>query len=70
MDEEGHDDIFGGWVITRLTAVLFSAKTHTEIGEIDMRHNPPYTELTTVKGRDYLLWLKNGAELTVYQLLD
>lgn len=69
MDEEGHDDIFG-WVMTRLTAVLFSARTHTEIGEIDMTHNPPYTELTTLKGEDYLLWLKNGAELTVYQLLD
>jgi hypothetical protein len=70
MDEEGHDDIIGGWVMTRLTAVLFSARTHTEIGEIDMSHNPPYIKLTTVKGKDYLLWLKNGAELTVYQLLD
>lgn len=70
MDEVGHDDIFGGWVVTRLAAVLFSAKTHTEIGEIDMRHNPPYTELATVNERDYLLWLKDGAELFVYQLLD
>jgi hypothetical protein len=70
IDEEGHDDIFGVWVTTGLTAVLFSARTQTEIGEIDMRHDPPYIELTSVKGKDYLLWLKNGAELTVYQLLD
>jgi hypothetical protein len=70
MDENGHDDFLGGWVTTRLTAVLFSAKTHREIGAIDMRHNPPYIELTTVKGKDYLLWLKNGSELAVYRLLD
>lgn len=69
IDDEGYDNLFG-WVTTRLTAVLFSARTHTEIGEIDMRRNPPYTELATVNGRDYLLWLKDGAELTIYQLLD
>jgi hypothetical protein len=67
---EGHDNLLGSWVQTRATAILFSAKTHSEIGEIDMTHNSAYLKLATVSGKDYLLSLKSGSELTVYGLDD
>jgi hypothetical protein len=65
---EGHDNILGSWVQTRATAILFSTKTHSEIGEIDMTHDPAYLKLAAVGGKDYLLSLKSGSVLTVYQL--
>jgi hypothetical protein len=70
MRTEGHDNLLGSWVQTRATAILFSARTHSEVGELDMTHNPAYLKLATVNGKDYVLSVKSGSELTVFQLED
>jgi hypothetical protein len=70
MRTEGHDNLLGSWVQTRATAILFSTERHAEIGEIDMTRNPAYLRLTAVDGQDYLLSIRAGSELTVYQLFD
>lgn len=70
MRTEGHDNLLGNWVQTRATAILFSADRHKEIGEIDMTHSPRHLRLAAVDGQDYLLSIRAGSELTVYQLFD
>jgi hypothetical protein len=65
---EGRDNIFGSWVQTRATAILFSTATHTEVVELDLTHIPPFVKLASVDGRSYLLLLQEGSELSVYQL--
>jgi hypothetical protein len=67
---QGHDGFFGSWVETRATAIIFSAKSHTEIGEIDLTRQPARLNLATAGDRDYLLALRAGSQLTVYQLID
>lgn len=70
MLTEGHDNFLGSWVQTRATAILFSTKTHLQIGELDLTHQSHYLELASMNGKDYLLVLRAGSELTVYQLID
>lgn len=70
MLTEGHDGFFGGWVETRATAIIFSTSWHAQIGEIDLTHQPARLELAAVNGQDYLLALRAGSQLTVYQLND
>ncbi len=67
---EGHDGLLGGWVQTRSSAVLFSVKTHTEVGELDLTHSSPYIRLAAVAGKDFLVSVEAGSKLTVYQLID
>jgi hypothetical protein len=67
---EGHDSLFGGWVQTRATGVVFSTRGGVEIGELDLTHHDPTVALASINGHDYLLVLRSGAELTVYQLID
>lgn len=67
---EGHDGLLGGWVQTRSSAILFSVKTHTEVGELDLTHSSPYIRLAAVDGKDFLVSVEAGAKLTVYQLID
>jgi hypothetical protein len=67
---EGHDDLLGIWVQTSATAIVFSMSTRSEIGELDLMHDSPALQLASVAGRDYLLVLRGGTELTVYELLD
>ena len=66
---EGHDALFGGWVETRAVAVIFSTKTGSEIGEIDVDKNRSTGPLLeNVDERIYLLVLRNSTELSVYQV--
>ena len=65
---EGHDNFLGSWVQTRATAILFSAYTHSEIGELDMTHSAATLKLVSVNGTGYLLSIKFASELTVFQL--
>ncbi len=67
---EGHDNILGSWVQTRATAILFSKSSHAEIGELDLTHQQAQLKLAPADGKDYLLSLLSGSELTVYELID
>jgi hypothetical protein len=67
---EGHDSLLGPWVETGATAILFSMRNHAEVGEVDLMRGDPLLQLACVNGWDYLLVLRAGADLTVYQLLD
>jgi hypothetical protein len=67
---EGHDNLLGSWVRTNATAVAFSMSAQLEVGELDLMHDSPNLLLASVAGRDYLLVLRGGTELTVYELLD
>ncbi len=66
---EGHDELLGGWVETRSTAVLFSTATHKEVGQLDLTHQRSLLKLASVNGQDYLLLLKSDSELSVYQII-
>jgi len=66
---EGHDAFFGGWVETRAVAVIFSTKTRSEIGELDLDKNRDTGPLLENVGeRIYLLVLRNSTELGVYEI--
>ena len=66
---EGHDALFGGWVETRAVAVIFSTKTRSEIGELDLDKNRDTGPLLeSVHERIYLLVLRNSTELGVYEV--
>jgi hypothetical protein len=67
IEKEGHDTILG-WKETRAIAVFFSVSTQKEFARLDVTQNPAHLELAVVGGEEYLLSLKNGAELTVYRL--
>ena len=66
---EGHDVLLGGWVETRAVAVIFSTKTRSEIGELDLdkdRDTAPLLE--SIDKRVYLLVLVNSTEIRVYEV--
>jgi hypothetical protein len=66
---EGHDALFGGWVETRAIAVIFSTKTRSEIGELDLGQNRDSGPLLeNVDGRIYLLVLRHSTALSVYEV--
>lgn len=67
---EGHDGFFGGWVQTRTTAIVFSAKTHVEVGELDLTRTSPYLKLASLNGKDFLVSVEAGSKVTVYELVD
>jgi hypothetical protein len=67
---DGHDSLWGGWVQTEATAVVFSASTRAEIGEVDLMRGAPKWQWATQEGRDYLLVLRRGSELRAYALMD
>jgi len=68
---EGHDTFLGGWTETKHTYLLFSAIKGTQIGEIALPTNDSVRpRLIVTAGRDYLLVLRAGTVLTVYDLRD
>jgi hypothetical protein len=70
IESEGRDSFLGSWVQTRATAFFFSVRTHREVGEMDITHQPPYLKFATFRGKTFLLFLRKGSVLTVYQLID
>lgn len=67
---EGHDGLLGGWVQTRTTAIIFSAKTHVEVGELDLTRTSPNLELASLNEKDLLIAVEAGSTVTVYELSD
>lgn len=67
---EGHDGLLGGWVQTRITAIVFSAKTHVEVGQLDLTRTSPYLKLASVNGKDFLVSVEAGSKVIVYELND
>ena len=65
---EGRDNLFGSWVQTRATAIVFSTKTHSQVAEIDLTRRRPDLKLATTNDHDYLLLVRDGSELIVYEL--
>jgi hypothetical protein len=68
---EGHDNIFGSWVITSSSYVIFSASKNMDIGEIKEPTNDSVRKaLLSIDDRDYLLVVQGGTHLDVYELKD
>ncbi|GAA3751250.1 hypothetical protein GCM10022270_07100 [Terriglobus aquaticus] len=67
---EGHDDLLGWWVQTRTTAIVFSAKTHLEVGELDLTRTSPYLTLASLNGKDFLVSVEAGSKVTVYEISE
>jgi hypothetical protein len=65
---EGRDNLFGSWVQTRATAIIFSTKTRAQVAEIDLTRRRADLKLATTNGQDYLLLVRDGSELLVYEL--
>lgn len=68
---EGHDNIFGSWVITSQSLIVFSSARGKDIG--DIKEPTDYSsrvKLTTMNGSDYLLVIHGGTHLTVYEMRD
>jgi hypothetical protein len=66
---EGHDNIFGSWVITSSSYVIFSTSKNMDIGEIKEPTNDSVRKaLLSMDGRDYLLVVQDGTHLDVYEL--
>jgi hypothetical protein len=71
LDEEGHDNIFGGWSPTSDTLIVFSMAKRADIGQIKEPVNDFSTTLTSLDGRDYLLVIQqDGSHFLVYELKD
>jgi hypothetical protein len=68
---KGHDNILGRWVITDERLIIFSSARRMDVGEIKEPTNDiSKTTLTSLDGRDYLLVIRSGTHLTIYQLRD
>jgi hypothetical protein len=68
---EGHDNIFGSWVITSSSYVIFSTSKRIDIGEIKEPTNDSVRRaLFSIDGRDYLLVVQGGTHLDVYELKE
>jgi hypothetical protein len=68
---DGHDNLWGSWVVTRNSYIVFSRSRKANIGEIKEPTNDSFQRvLVSVAGRDYLLDLQSGTHLTVYELQD
>lgn len=71
LRSEGHDNIFGSWVFTSETLIVFSTSRAVDIGEIEEPTNDSFKEqLVSLEGRDFLLTIQSGTHLTVYELRD
>jgi hypothetical protein len=70
-DSEGHDNIFGSYVITSEALLVFSTSRRVEIGRIKAPTDDSFHEKTiSLEGRDYLLVIQGGTHLMVYELRD
>ena len=68
---EGHDNIFGSYVTTRSSFIVFSSARGVDIGEIKEPTNDSFRKkLTSLGGRDYLLVIESGTHLMAYELRD
>lgn len=68
---EGRDALFGGWVETRAVAIIFSTKTRSEIGELELDKNRDAGPvLENIDEKIYMLVLRNSTELNVYGVTD
>ena len=68
---EGHDTLFGGWAETQFSYVIFSTAKLADIGEIKEPTNDAVEKaLTSIGGHDYLLVLRGGRHLDVFELRD
>jgi hypothetical protein len=71
LRSEGHDNIFGSWVFTSETLIVFSGSRAVDIGEIEEPTNDSFKEkVVSREGRDFLLTIQSGTHLTVYELRD
>ena len=68
---EGHDNLLGNWVETKVSYIVFSVASHADIGEIEVSLRDSERSATIVlEGREYLLLLLNGTRLAVDELRD
>lgn len=68
---EGHDNIFGSYVTTSNSFIIFSSARGVDIGEIKEPTNDSFRKkLTFLGGRDYLLVIESGTHLMAYELRD
>jgi hypothetical protein len=71
LRSEGHDNIFGSWVFTSETLIVFSTSRAADMGEIKEPTDDSWKEkLIALEGRDFLLTIQGGTHLTVYELRD
>jgi hypothetical protein len=71
LESEGHDNIFGSWVTTSNTLIVFSSRKGTDIAEIAEPKDDSFaTLLAFEQGRNFLLVVQGGTHLTVYELRD
>jgi hypothetical protein len=67
----GHDHLWGGWVTTDAKYVVFSTARAAVAGEIKVPNNQLVTKLqTSADGRDYLLLIQGGGNVSVYELRE
>lgn len=68
---EGHDNIFGSYVITSESLIVFSSSRGVDIGKIEEPTDDSSREKSTsLGGRDYLLVIQGGTHLMVFELRD
>jgi hypothetical protein len=71
LRSEGHDNIFGSWVTTSDTLIVFSSAKRADVARIKEPTNDSFrTSLTFLDGRNYLLVIQGGTHLMVYELSD
>jgi hypothetical protein len=68
---EGHDNFLGNWVATKYSLVIFSTAKRMDIDEIKEPTNDSVEKaLTSIGGHDYLLVMRGGRHLDVYELRE
>jgi hypothetical protein len=66
---EGHDNLFGNWVESRNSYVIFSSAVGADIGEIHLpTDDSVMARFAYLDAHDYVLLLRDGTQLTVYEL--
>jgi hypothetical protein len=68
---EGHDNIFGSWVITSKKYIVFSTTRLADITEITVEPNEDLRSASaSLLGRDYLILIRDGTQFRIYELKD
>jgi len=68
---EGHDNIFGSWVVTSNSYVVFSTAKGIDVSEIKEPTNDSVKRaLMSLNGQNYLLVVQGGTHLDVYELKE
>jgi hypothetical protein len=69
--DEGHDNLFGSYVTTRSSYVIFSTSKRADVGEIKLPTDDlAKSMLIALAGRDYLVVVRDGTLFGVYELRD